>query len=314
MGNEIYYEGKVPQRKSTLNIDRAFSAWANDGLLNYKGMNTSSSDSEKNDNKNNFSSNSDSLSSSSSSQLELDEDTIEETQEDNSKVPFTFYWKEGGNKVQLTGNFVNWNQYFEMTEYEKGNFKCEIILPKQEIYFKFIVDNKWVFSNNYEKRDDGHYNINNYIDLTNYKIEKNNINNNINNEKNQKEEKKEKKEKNEKREKKEKTKEKEIWCVQKSQDQMNAEAPCTPFHYQDPWRININSNQIIIGRSKFLNFSYHPMNDENNSYKKILSPPHVNIFHLILGCIGNKKYTRVGTHHRFSQKAVTFIYYKPIKE
>ena len=314
MGNEIYYEGKVPQRKSTLNIDRAFSAWANDGLLNYKGMNTSSSDSEKNDNKNNFSSNSDSLSSSSSSQLELDEDTIEETQEDNSKVPFTFYWKEGGNKVQLTGNFVNWNQYFEMTEYEKGNFKCEIILPKQEIYFKFIVDNKWVFSNNYEKRDDGHYNINNYIDLTNYKIEKNNINNNINNEKNQKEEKKEKKEKNGKIEKKEKTKEKEIWCVQKSQDQMNAEAPCTPFHYQDPWRININSNQIIIGRSKFLNFSYHPMNDENNSYKKILYPPHVNIFHLILGCIGNKKYTRVGTHHRFSQKAVTFIYYKPIKE
>ena len=200
MGNEIYYEGKVPQRKSTLNIDRAFSAWANDGLLNYKGMNTSSSDSEKNDNKNNFSSNSDSLSSSSSSQLELDEDTIEETQEDNSKVPFTFYWKEGGNKVQLTGNFVNWNQYFEMTEYEKGNFKCEII------YFKFIVDNKWVFSNNYEKRDDGHYNINNYIDLTNYKIEKNNINNNINNEKNQKNQKEEKKEKNEKREKKEKNK------------------------------------------------------------------------------------------------------------
>ncbi len=312
MGNEIYYEGKVPQRKSTLNIDRAFSAWANDGLLNYKGMNTSSSDSEKNDNKNNFSSNSDSLSSSSSSQLELDEDTIEETQEDNSKVPFTFYWKEGGNKVQLTGNFVNWNQYFEMTEYEKGNFKCEIILPKQEIYFKFIVDNKWVFSNNYEKRDDGHYNINNYIDLTNYKIEKNNINNNINNEKNQKNQKEEKKEKNEKREKKEKNKEKEIWCVQKSQDQMNAEAPCTPFHYQDPWRININSNQIIIGRSKFLNFSYHPMNDENNSYKKILSPPHVNIFHLILGCVGNKNHTRVGTHHRFRQKAVTLIYYKPI--
>ena len=312
MGNEIYYEGKVPQRKSTLNIDRAFSAWANDGLLNYKGMNTSSSDSEKNDNKNNFSSNSDSLSSSSSSQLDLDEDTIEETQEDNSKVPFTFYWKEGGNKVQLTGNFVNWNQYFEMTEYEKGNFKCEIILPKQEIYFKFIVDNKWVFSNNYEKRDDGHYNINNYIDLTNYKIEKNNINNNINNEKNQKNQKEEKKEKNEKREKKEKNKEKEIWCVQKSQDQMNAEAPCTPFHYQDPWRININSNQIIIGRSKFLSFSYHPMNDENNSYKKILSPPHVNIFHVILACVGNKRYTRVGSYHRFQQKVITLIYYKPI--
>ena len=58
-----------------------------------------------------------------------------------------------------------------MNEYEKGNFKCDINLPRQEIYFKFIVDDKWVFSNNYDKKDDGHYNINNYIDLTNYKIE-----------------------------------------------------------------------------------------------------------------------------------------------
>jgi hypothetical protein len=301
MGNEIYYEGKVPQRKSTLNIDRAFSAWANDGLLNYKGMNTSSSDSEKNDNKNNFSSNSDSLSSSSSSQLELDEDTIEETQEDNSKVPFTFYWKEGGNKVQLTGNFVNWNQYFEMTEYEKGNFKCEIILPKQEIYFKFIVDNKWVFSNNYEKRDDGHYNINNYIDLTNYKIEEKKENN----------ENKKKIQKKEKKTKNEKNKEKEIWCIPKNQDQMNAEAPCTPFHYQDPWRININSNQIIIGRSKFLSFNYNSINDESNSYKKILYPEHINIFHILFPCIGNKNYSKVGLYYRFKQKAITFIYYKP---
>ena len=93
---------------------------------------------------------------------------------------------------------------------------------------------------------------------------------------------------------------------------MNAEAPVTPFHYQDLFRININSNQIIIGRSKFLSFSYHPMNDENNSYKKILSPPHVNIFHVILACVGNKRYTRVGSYHRFQQKVITLIYYKPI--
>ena len=303
MGNEIYYDGKIPQRKSKLNIDRAFSYWANEGLQNYKGMNTSSSDSEKNEKKeSNSESSSSSSSSSSSLELEYNDEEYEEKKEDNSKIPFTFCWKEGGKKILLTGNFANWNQFFEMNEYEKGNFKCDINLPRQEIYFKFIVDDKWVFSNNYDKKDDGHYNINNYIDLTNYKIEEKKENN----------ENKKKIQKKEKKTKNEKNKEKEIWCIPKDQNQMNAEAPVTPFHYQDPWRININSNQIIIGRSKFLNFSYHPMNDENNSYKKILSPPHVNIFHLILGCVGNKNHTRVGTHHRFRQKAVTLIYYKPI--
>ena len=106
MGNEIYYDGKIPQRKSKLNIDRAFSYWANEGLQNYKGMNTSSSDSEKNEKKE---SNSESSSSSSSSSLELEynDEEYEEKKEDNSKIPFTFYWKEGGKKILLTGNFAN---------------------------------------------------------------------------------------------------------------------------------------------------------------------------------------------------------------
>ena len=283
MGNEIYFEGSSKSSKSKINLERAFSAWANEGLQNYEGMNSSSSSSERNDRKN-FSSNDE-----SSSSLE----TYEETQEDNTKVPFIFYWKEGGKKVQLTGNFANWNQFFPMTQEEKGVFKLELNLPRQEIIFKFIVDDKWVYSNNYEKKDDGHSNINNYIDLKNIKIEKKKKNNNIT------------------KEKKNKIT-KETWCISKTREQMNAEAPVTPFHYQDLFRININSNQIIIGRSKFLNFSYHAMNDENNSYKKILYPPHVNIFHIILGCVGNKRYTRVGSYHRFQQKVITLIYYKPI--
>jgi len=290
MGNEIYYEGTTKtKRLSTMNLERAFSFWVNDGLEDYKGMNSSSSDSDKNEKKN--------LSSSENSSTSSLEETYEETIEDNSKVPYTFYWRNEGKKVQVTGNFANWNQFFEMNKDEKGIFKCDIILPKQEIFFKFIVDDKWVCSDGYEKRDDGHFNVNNYVDLTNIKVERKKINNNINNYK----------------EKKNK-KEKDLWCINKDIEQMNAEAPITPFHYQDPFRININSNQIIIGRNKFLKFCYNLINDENNSYKKILYPPHVNILHIILGCVGNKRYTRVGTHNRFKYKAVTFIYYKPIKK
>ena len=107
MGNEIYYDGKIPQRKSKLNIDRAFSYWANEGLQNYKGMNTSSSDSEKNEKKESNSESSSSSSSSSSLELEYNDEEYEEKKEDNSKIPFTFYWKEGGKKILLTGNFAN---------------------------------------------------------------------------------------------------------------------------------------------------------------------------------------------------------------
>ncbi len=69
---------------------------------------------------------------------------------------------------------------------------------------------------------------------------------------------------------------------------MKSDAPNVPFYYEYPFRININTNQIIIGRSKFLSFNYNSINDENNSYKKILYPEHINIFHIVFPCIGNK--------------------------
>ena len=39
MGNEIYFEGISKSSKSNINLERAFSAWANEGLQNYEGMN-----------------------------------------------------------------------------------------------------------------------------------------------------------------------------------------------------------------------------------------------------------------------------------
>ena len=93
---------------------------------------------------------------------------------------------------------------------------------------------------------------------------------------------------------------------------MKSDAPNVPFYYEYPFRININTNQIIIGRSKFLSFNYNSINDENNSYKKILYPEHINIFHIVFPCIGNKNYSKIGLYYRFKQKAITYIYYKPL--
>jgi hypothetical protein len=258
-------------------MENTLSTFGNEGLSNYEGI-ISTSSYKKLNNKNNISSN------------KSTKETFDETQDDNSKILFVFEWKDKGNNVEMTGDFVNWNQYFKMNKDENNIFKCEIYIPKKEIQFKFIVDNKWVFSNDYEIKNDGNNNINNYIDLTNIKYEK-----------------KKKKDKNNCN----KIKIKENWCNNITIEQMKSDAPNIPFYYEYPFRININTNQIIIGRSKFLSFNYNSINDENNSYKKILYPEHINIFHILFPCIGNKNYSKVGLYYRFKQKAITFIYYKP---
>ena len=47
-------------------------------------------------------------------------------------------------------------------------FEKIIYLPRAKHYFKFIVDNKWVCSNQYPTTMDNSNNQNNFIDLTNY--------------------------------------------------------------------------------------------------------------------------------------------------
>ena len=252
-------------------MENTISTFGNEGLSNYEGI-ISTSSFKKLNNINNIQSN------------KSTKETFDETQNDNSKIFFVFEWKDKGNNVEMTGDFVNWNQFFKMNKDENNIFKCEIYVPKKEIQFKFIVDNKWVYSKDYEIKNDGNNNINNFIDLTNFKNEN---------------------------KKKNKKNTKDNLCNNISIEQMKPDAPKIPFYYEYPFRININTNQIIIGRSKFLPFNYNPINDENNSYKKILYPEHINFFHILFPCIGNKNYSRIGLYYRFKQKAITFIYYKP---
>ena len=141
-----------------------------DGLSSYKGLKSDLS-SIQNEN---------TLQSSSSNLSEKKNDN-KETQKDE-RIPFKFEWKEGGNKVTITGSFLsNWTVFIEMVKNpENGNFEFNINLPKSIHQFKFIVDNIWKCSNNYPILNDGSGNFNNVIDLTNFKDEENNSNQNEN--------------------------------------------------------------------------------------------------------------------------------------
>ena len=84
-------------------------------ISSYKGMksDTSSTKNNKNNKKN---LNQESSSSNSSS---IDTKTKEETtiSKKDERIPFKFEWKEGGNKVTITGSFLsNWTVFIEMVK------------------------------------------------------------------------------------------------------------------------------------------------------------------------------------------------------
>ncbi|CAJ0745571.1 1641_t:CDS:2, partial [Entrophospora sp. SA101] len=72
-------------------------------------------------------------------------------------VPFTFHWKDGGNKVFVTGDFNNWSaSKHEMKRIPKtNNFVAMIDIDSTKQHeFKFIVDGDWKFSRDFETHHD----------------------------------------------------------------------------------------------------------------------------------------------------------------
>ncbi len=84
---------------------------------------------------------------------------------DNVKVPTKFTWCEGGNVVYVTGNFVNWKQWFLMnrSEFDSRSFNLTLELPKGIYQFKFIVDKVWKHSQKLPLIHDEDGNVNNVI-------------------------------------------------------------------------------------------------------------------------------------------------------
>ena len=275
-------------------------------ISSYKGMksDTSSTKNNKNPKKKKINESSSSMSSSSETKTKTKEETT--ISKKDERVPFKFEWKEGGNKVTITGSFLsNWTVFIEMVKNpENGFFEFNINLPKEVHQFKFVVDNIWKCSNNYPVSNDGHGNINNVIDLTNF-IPPEEVDKKNNNEKNDNK-------KSDKEKKKSKSKN-EYDCYVPNKNEMNIDAPFIPPHYINFYDIDYNTRQNLIGKKKYLHFVEKDILSENSCYKNILSCPHVNLNHCCNCCkVGNEdKYVRSSSSQRYKHKLLTIIYYKP---
>ena len=82
----------------------------------------------------------------------------------NDLKEVVFTWDKPGKEVYVTGSFADWKQWF-ILEKQGNKFSRKVLLPKVKIYFKFIVDNVWCYSEDYIKENDEKGNINNVIDI-----------------------------------------------------------------------------------------------------------------------------------------------------
>lgn len=248
------------------------------------------------------------------------------TKIDKNKVSYTFQWKDGGTNVVITGEFLNnWTTFITMIknpETQVFEYKAELTLTKH--YFKYIVDNKWICSSLYETEKDKDGNLNNYIDLTNYKIPPEELQT-IQSKKREITENK-LKESTVKIKNKNNIKSKEIDrknkydCKYPLINELNNMAPNITQHFKPYFCLDYQSNQNRILRGKYLKYRRGNSTTENNSYKKILDCPHEKLLHLcpnIQDAVkGDKGIMKTSVSIRNKHKLITIVYYKPknIKE
>ena len=229
---------------------------------------------------------------------------------ENGKLyPFKFEWKGLGSSVIITGSFLeNWTKFMPMIKNNETEiFELILKLPKKKHYFKFIVDNKWVCSNQYPTTLDKSNNQNNFIDLTNYIPPKNLIK--IEEYKNGEFKPHRSKviilDKNDKHNYK---------CKYPFIHELNSYPPNIMVHYDSCFNIDYLSNQNNFGK-KFLKYNNRNFLTENNTYKKILIFPHEKLVHFCQNINDlknkNKTYIRGSSTIRNKHKYLTVVYYKP---
>ena len=249
---------------------------------------------------------------------------VEENEEDNEskdakedsnniKINYLFIWTEGGSQVKLTGSFSDWKIKFDMAKDPNDNcFKCQLPLDNKIYQFKFIVDNDWKCSDKYPKKEDNSGNINNFIDLTDYKENKNKT-------PEKKEQRAEKEKDNENTDikepenNKEKNKIKRKGSIYSSQYPSNDSIIPLPLpnkRYYQSFKLDKFSHQNNIGNKKYYNYYQRYSFSDEKSSKPIFLLGHVNLNHLISS--KNKRMIKIKNcmSFRFREKACTFIYYK----
>ena len=209
-------------------------------------------------------------------------------QEETLLFPVKIEWKEGGNEHLITGSFVNWDKFYNLVfNSETGHFEYNVNLPKGNYEFKFIIDGTWRCSKYYPIVRDRNGNANNYIEVTENTV-------NVSSSKRSNNEGKTKNDYN---------------CYCPKVFEMNTDAPYVPFHYLHKYNINYNTRQNAIGKKKYLVYHEKNLLSENNSYKKVLTCPHVNLNHNCSHCKVSRRYFRTCISQRVRHKFLTVVYY-----
>ena len=256
----------------------------------------SSEKSEQKQNKENFKKTENSNNQNCSLIEELNKSTqtnsIIETKKD--KVKFKFEWKQDNNysnksmEVLLVGTFLkSWDNFVTMKKNKDTQiYEYEIYLQKKIYYFKFIVNNKWLCSDLYQTKLDKNNNLNNYIDLTNYKEKDKEIENILSNSTN--------------------------YLKNISDYESFIKYPELKILNKNPSRVIYYKKDFSIDKNN-KKFCYGYI---NSSYKKIFKLENDKIGHLIPemnNIFSNKNYFRISITERNKNKLVTLVYYKPKK-
>jgi 5'-AMP-activated protein kinase regulatory beta subunit len=184
----------------------------------------------------------------------------EKVESQEIKIRTYFEWKSGGNTVYVTGSFSNWSERYLMTKNNStGKFELILYLNKGFHEYKFIVDDKWSYSNYLPICTDDKGNINNIIETTNLNEKNFKLNENITVEE----------VKNDNNS--------DYNNYKPSITEMNLDARNLPHNYHNSFNIDINSKQDHIGNSSFFKSSCRRDYNENNSFKSIPIGAHENL-------------------------------------
>ena len=257
------------------------------------------------------------------------------------KVPFKFEWKGEGKEILLTGDFIDWKGKIVMKKNEKtGYYETILPLERKKYNFKFVIDGNWLCSSQYPTNSDGHNNINNFITLYNYNppeelLKKPNIDDKTDNTTNFEtnyniQNNKEESQKNQILQKKEESRKKTYNCKYPLINELNTIAPVIMWHYKPLFNLDYPSNQDFLNlntkgksikhknqenKEKNLTYKEKNFNNENNTYKKIMTCPHEKLMHFCTNLEDvkniNINFFRLCTSVRTKHKFLTLIYYKP---
>jgi 5'-AMP-activated protein kinase regulatory beta subunit len=89
----------------------------------------------------------------------------EKEQAAHRSIPIVFRWDSGGNEVYICGNFNDWETKIPMTN-SHGDFTAIVDLPEGRHEYKFFVDGQWLHDPKEECSDNGLGTFNNVVTVT----------------------------------------------------------------------------------------------------------------------------------------------------